>query len=223
MSKIIALKKRIPLDSEAFGILKVALQHILQLEKLIEYVLKRAQSPFKQSEHLHLLQSLWTNLHLNSNDNDNLDTPPSIPDERWQELGFQGRNPATDFRGMGLLGLDQLLAFTQIAPKSAHNLWQQSQLGTAWFTFATVGINITALLYSLLISHTADEFFYSQASTDAFIAFNHAYQVVFEKFGQYWVAEDAKDVMDFSRIFAKLKLDIETNLQNHGTFFLDNK
>ena len=23
----------------------------------------------------------------------------------WQEIGFQGNNPATDFRGMGLLGL----------------------------------------------------------------------------------------------------------------------
>ena len=29
--------------------------------------------------------------------------------EQWVALGFQGRDPATDFRGMGLLGLIQLL------------------------------------------------------------------------------------------------------------------
>ena len=28
---------------------------------------------------------------------------------QWGELGFQGNDPATDFRGMGVLGLDQLL------------------------------------------------------------------------------------------------------------------
>ena len=25
--------------------------------------------------------------------------------KQWQEIGFQGKNPATDFRGMGVLGL----------------------------------------------------------------------------------------------------------------------
>ena len=25
--------------------------------------------------------------------------------KQWQDVGFQGNNPATDFRGMGLLGL----------------------------------------------------------------------------------------------------------------------
>ena len=28
---------------------------------------------------------------------------------QWQDIGFQGNNPATDFRGMGLLGLQALL------------------------------------------------------------------------------------------------------------------
>ena len=29
--------------------------------------------------------------------------------KQWQDIGFQGNNPATDFRGMGLLGLKSLL------------------------------------------------------------------------------------------------------------------
>lgn len=207
IAKIIALKKRIPLDSEAFGVLKESLVRIVQLEKLISHVIKRARVPFSKSDQDHTiaLQSFWSNLH---------GTPvPSVPDMKWQELGFQGSDPSTDFRGMGMLGLDQLLAFTQIAPKSAHNIWQQSNLGSAWFTFATVGINITALLYSLLVSRSADEYFYTHSSIEYL---NQAYQIVFEKFGQYWVVEEAKDVMDFSRIFTKLRLDLERNLEAYG-------
>jgi len=28
---------------------------------------------------------------------------------QWGEIGFQGKDPMTDFRGMGMLGLDNLL------------------------------------------------------------------------------------------------------------------
>ena len=218
IAKIIALKKKLPLDSEAFGVLKESLTHIVLLEKLISSVIKRARTPFQHPQHDHLLKSLWDNLH--SLESGTVVITPNFPDERWQDLGFQGSDPSTDFRGMGLLGLEQLLSYSQIAPKSAHNIWQQSRLGSAWFTFATVGINITALLYSLLISRSADEFFYTRSPTDAMHTLNHAYQLVFEAFGQYWVVEDAKDVMDFSRIFSKLRKDVQLNLENYGQLFL---
>lgn len=221
IAKIIALKKKLFLDSEAFGILKEALVHIVQLEKLISNVIKRARTAFNHAEHDQLLFNLWTNLHSSSQETaDSSSSPPGIPDKKWQDLGFQGSDPSTDFRGMGLLGLDQLLAYTQIAPKSAHNLWQQSRLGSAWFTFATVGINITALLYSLLVSRSADEYFYTRSATDGTQTLNHAYQIIYETFGQYWIVEDAKDVMDFSRIFGKLRADIEFNLENYGQILL---
>jgi len=32
--------------------------------------------------------------------------------EEWIEIGFQGKDPATDFRGAGVLGLEQLLVIT---------------------------------------------------------------------------------------------------------------
>ena len=28
---------------------------------------------------------------------------------QWTQIGFQGEDPQTDFRGMGMLGLDQLM------------------------------------------------------------------------------------------------------------------
>ena len=31
----------------------------------------------------------------------------------WGQIGFQGKDPATDLRGMGLLGLNQMLSFAR--------------------------------------------------------------------------------------------------------------
>ena len=44
---------------------------------------------------------------------------PSTPLEarktkQWQDIGFQGNNPATDFRGMGVLSLHCLLYVVQV-------------------------------------------------------------------------------------------------------------
>ena len=36
--------------------------------------------------------------------------------EQWKDMGFQGTDPATDFRGMGLLGLEQLIYFAERYP-----------------------------------------------------------------------------------------------------------
>ena len=40
--------------------------------------------------------------------------------EQWIDIGFQGKDPATDFRGAGLYGLTQLLAITN--EDSIHRL-----------------------------------------------------------------------------------------------------
>ncbi len=210
ITKIVALKKKIPLDCEAFGVLKESLSRIVQMERLVADVITRARTHFDHKQHLHLLQDFWLSL------NNSTDKAPGIPDKLWQDLGFQGVDPSTDFRGMGLLGLDQLRAFAQTNQKTAHNIWQQSKLGSAWFTFATVGINITALLYSLLVSRSADEFFYSNNPTIE--TFHLAYQQIFQLFAIDWVVEGAVDVMDFGRIFAKLRKEVEGNLRNYGQF-----
>lgn len=80
-----------------------------------------------------------------------------------------------------------------------------------------MGINITALIYGLLVSRAADEYFYEHGPE--LLVLNTVYQHVFEHFNEYWVLEEARDVMDFGRIFTKLRVDIETNLETHGVFF----
>ena len=72
--------------------------------------------------------------------------------KQWQDIGFQGNNPATDFRGMGVLGLRCLLypemvshnarlhAMT-LSPALSHKQFtkakDETSLGTRLCLFAT--------------------------------------------------------------------------------------
>ena len=50
----------------------------------------------------HTMTQLWKSLQPN--------TPlESRITKQWQDIGFQGNNPATDFRGMGILSLHCML------------------------------------------------------------------------------------------------------------------
>lgn len=63
------------------------------------------------AEHQMLLLRLWSSLM--SGSGSTLGNRGEVPliGEHWKVLGFQGTNPATDFRGMGLLGLLNLIYF----------------------------------------------------------------------------------------------------------------
>ena len=89
------------------------------------------------------------------------------------------------------------------------------------YSFAPVGINVTALLYGWLVSHSADEFFFTEGPSRACL--DHIYGRLFEVFNEYWVLEEARDVMDFGRVFGKLRVDVERNLKGSGRFFSDHQ
>ncbi|KAJ4460872.1 hypothetical protein PAPYR_2706 [Paratrimastix pyriformis] len=60
----------------------------------------------------------------------------------------QGQDPATDFRGMGILGLRNLVYLARHYPRLARTLTQQS--AQREYPFAVAGINISRLLAQLL-------------------------------------------------------------------------
>ena len=66
--------------------------------------------------------------------------------EQWLALGFQGRDPATDFRGMGLLGLIQLLYLATHHGATAVIEQLHSVSGGASFPLSVAGINLSQLL-----------------------------------------------------------------------------
>ncbi|VDN34661.1 unnamed protein product [Gongylonema pulchrum] len=47
--------------------------------------------------------------------------------EQWQKIGFQGADPSTDFRGMGILSLEQLIFLAQYDVAYAQSILSLSQ------------------------------------------------------------------------------------------------
>ncbi len=145
----------------------------------------------------HLLQEIWTGLKQFK------DAPP-VPSLKWSDIGFQGKDPSTDFRGMGYLGLYQLHSFVTEETDLALVIHETSNCETKWFPMAIVGINITAFLYGLLSSHQLDIYLYSLPVSPE-TALNKIYAEIFQTFHKDWKNSDAIDIMDFPRIFSTTK------------------
>ncbi|WIA16945.1 hypothetical protein OEZ85_013867 [Tetradesmus obliquus] len=63
--------------------------------------------------------------------------------QHWGAIGFQGDDPATDLRGVGMLGLLQLLYLTHHSPPAAQKLYQLSVSARQEFPLAVVSLNIS--------------------------------------------------------------------------------
>ena len=61
----------------------------------------------------------------------------------WEEIGFQGNDPKTDFRGVGMLGLLQMLHLLRAHESFVHRFHRFSQDTEHDFPMMCVSINIT--------------------------------------------------------------------------------
>ncbi len=66
--------------------------------------------------------------------------------QHWETIGFQGNDPATDLRGVGLWGLIQLSYFVTKYPKIAQEGYLLSR--------DDIQVSIPVLLYSIDIQYS---------------------------------------------------------------------
>ncbi|CAD6991581.1 unnamed protein product [Ceratitis capitata] len=124
--------------------------------------------------------------------------------KQWQEIGFQGDDPKTDFRGMGLLGLENLLYFSREYRDAAHHVLLHSKHPVYGYTFAIVGINLTAMAYRLLKSGDAKVHFYNAAQAlnqpCTLMHFHKFYCYLLFEFDRFWMESEPTNIMDFRDI-----------------------
>lgn len=73
--------------------------------------------PFDETneEHSNLLKKLWASVFP--------DKPwEGFVGDHWKTMGFQGKNPKTDFRAMGIMGLKHLLYFAETHPDTLRRM-----------------------------------------------------------------------------------------------------
>lgn len=98
-------------------------------------------------EHEKLLLELWNTVFPDTK----LESRIS---EHWKWMGFQGTDPATDFRGMGIIGLKHLLYFCKTNTATARMLMitqteNSSSPQLLYYPVAVAGITISTILFEL--------------------------------------------------------------------------
>ncbi|EMP35898.1 ELMO domain-containing protein 1, partial [Chelonia mydas] len=207
--------------------LQACLLQIVGYRNLIAEVEKLRREPYdsENPQHEEKLLKLWKCLK------------PDCPLEariskQWCEIGFQGDDPKTDFRGMGLLGLYNLLYFAErdaaiaqqvlsdsLQPKYSQFSkaeWEKKKFDKAiGYSFAIVGINITDLAYNLLVSGALKTHFYNVAPEAPTLShFQQTFCYLMHEFHKFWIEEDPLDIMEFNRVREKFHKQILKQLQN---------
>eukprot|EP01113_Clastostelium_recurvatum_P035490 TRINITY_DN4958_c0_g1_i2.p1 TRINITY_DN4958_c0_g1~~TRINITY_DN4958_c0_g1_i2.p1 ORF type:complete len:578 (+),score=133.29 TRINITY_DN4958_c0_g1_i2:26-1759(+) len=111
--------------------------HVIRLKELFE--MKKETYDGSLPGHEDLLFGFWRAIH----PGDPLEERKS---QKWKSVGFQGVDPATDFRGMGVLGLYNLTYYARTYPDRVREILAAKRE----YPFAATGINVTNLLPQML-------------------------------------------------------------------------
>uniref|UniRef100_S4NI36 ELMO domain-containing protein 2 n=1 Tax=Pararge aegeria TaxID=116150 RepID=S4NI36_9NEOP len=174
--------------------------------------LRRTQYDSNNPEHEEKLSKLWDLLL------------PGRPLEariskEWQDIGFQGDDPKTDFRGMGILGLDNLLYFSTKYTLASHQVLSHSLHPKYGYTYAIVGINLTSMAYYLLKDGSAKTYMFNLKYVPSVIFFHEFYCYLFYEFDKMWIRSKPENMMEFSIIFKKFENAIRSELADPASVF----
>ncbi|XP_053695273.1 ELMO domain-containing protein 2 [Sabethes cyaneus] len=192
----------------------VCAEKIWSYKRLCWLVEQHRSTPYdcNDAEHETKLISLWKMLMGEEN------KLKGRVSDQWQDIGFQGDDPKTDFRGMGMLGLENLLYFASEYNGTARHLLSHSHHPTRGYFFAIVGINLTSMAYHLLQSGAARNHFYNQPRL-TMDTFHQFYCYLYFEFDRYWVECRPKSIMDFSWVQKKFDENIGKLLSSDSCCF----
>ncbi|GMH22362.1 hypothetical protein Nepgr_024205 [Nepenthes gracilis] len=126
--------------------------------------------------------------------------------EQWKEMGWQGKDPSTDFRGGGFISLENLLFLARNFPKSFQDLLRKQEGDRAmWeYPFAVAGVNITFMLIRMLDLEAVKPRTLVGATFLKFLAENESafdllYCIAFKLLDRQWLEMHAS-YMDFNTV-----------------------
>ncbi|URE36794.1 ELMO/CED-12 family [Musa troglodytarum] len=162
-------------------------------------------------EHQEALRALWYATYPNKE-------LSGLISDQWKEMGWQGRDPSTDFRGAGFISLENLLFFAKTFCNSFQRLLnkQCGKRATWEYPFAVAGVNITFMIMQMLDlqSTKARTFvravFIQMLSEDEW-AFDLLYCVAFMVMDKQWLERNAS-YMEFNEVLKSTRAQLEREL-----------
>ncbi|EEH51216.1 uncharacterized protein MICPUCDRAFT_6382, partial [Micromonas pusilla CCMP1545] len=126
---------------------------------------------------------------------------PGMKCEEWKEMGWQGVDPATDFRAGGLLSLQNLVWFAKKQNKVFKRLMRKTDGARSdWeYPFAACGVNVTHALDAAGDDASSSVPKRTTAAAAAFAellatdpdAFENMYVTFFETLDAEWLSQEA--------------------------------
>ncbi|XWS58603.1 hypothetical protein CRYUN_Cryun08bG0048800 [Craigia yunnanensis] len=179
-------------------------------EERLRNLQKRLGVPFDGSrlEHQDALKQLWRLAYPNRE-------LPSLKSELWKDMGWQGPDPSTDFRGGGFISLENLIFFAKKYPEPFQRLLHKQDGNRAdWeYPFAVAGINISFMLVQMLDlqsgkpSSVAGIRFLELLGEDE-MAFDNLYCVAFQMMDALWLVKRAS-YMEFNDVLKSTRKQLE--------------
>ncbi|KAL4348639.1 hypothetical protein GQ457_17G024010 [Hibiscus cannabinus] len=194
-------------------------------EKFLDYTLspiqqqrlrrlqERLQMPFDEThpDHQKALIKLWNIAFPNV-------VLTGLISEQWKDMGWQGTNPSTDFRGCGFISLENLLFFGQNYPVSFYRLlFKKDGNRATWeYPFAVAGINVSFMLIQMLDLHSEKPknlpgYNFLKLLGEDEEAFDVLYCVAFELMDAQWLAMHAS-YMEFNEVLQVTREQLQREL-----------
>jgi len=206
--------KRVP-EQNAIGNtnIKRCLSDIAAVNSLIAHLHSLAAEKFVigDPKHEDMLESLWGELL------------PDVQREggrvtrEWGRLGFQQSEPATDFRGGGILALHQLLAFARSRPTIARAMLVEPTSESARYPWACVGINITSEALKLLDARMLDRNLYGMDLERGTETFHSIYADMFEILHSMWLDANPENILAFPPVMKSAMERVRVEVERTGT------
>jgi len=210
MQTILRIKRIVPEEGLHFLVaMPKFLRKIITYNKLFAEVNELKITKFDEENSIHedLLYRLWTLLK----DGDDLKERYT---KRWTEIGFQGKNPATDFRGMGILSLKNMIYLLENKKDVGKKIFGLSNHPNYGFSFAIVAINLTGAAYEHLKSGKLKGYMYSLAIDEYKLDdFHEFFSDIFLEFAEYWVMREPPNIMSFNEIRGDYMKEVEKRLE----------
>ncbi|CAA0808814.1 ELMO/CED-12 family protein [Striga hermonthica] len=182
-------------------------------EERLQRLQERLRVPFDElrTDHQEALKALWDaafpNIKLRG-----------LISEQWKDMGWQGANPSTDFRGCGFLSLENLLFFARNYPATFHRLLlKQGGERAKWeYPFAVAGINITFMLIQMLDLHSEKPrclpgLNFIKLLEEDEDAFDNLYCIAFAMVDAQWLAMHAS-YMEFNEVLQVTRTQLEREM-----------
>lgn len=165
----------------------------MELVDLLATLSKLANESYssQNSQHESLLEQLWQALKPGIHRSGRIT-------KEWQQIGFQGNDPQTDFRSMGMLALQSLLYFSTIHPASAREAVEQKDFA---YPFAIGGISVLKNVLDLCKNGEFDWYFFKQGTT--LEQFYELFSQAMVLFSQFYELEQPPNIMHFELVMKR--------------------